>query len=132
MSRVRGHVLGARHVHASAVHVARHSGVRLRAQLSPGDRHHLLDRLEDRLRPDGTVQTDDVRAQAVERARNLFGPGAVRGQQVASDRHLRNHGCGRIDVARSPDGLGDLVQVAERFQDEAVGAPFLESLELLA
>ncbi len=52
MSGVGGHVLGARHVHAAATDVAGHAGVRLRAQLAPGRRRHLLDTLENRLRAD--------------------------------------------------------------------------------
>ena len=48
MTRVRRHVLRARHVHAAAADVARHAGVRLRAQLlARRRRRHLLDRLEN-------------------------------------------------------------------------------------
>jgi len=53
--RVGRHVFGARHVHAASAHVAWHSGIRLRAQLAPADRCHLLDRIENDLRTNGAV-----------------------------------------------------------------------------
>src|SRR5262245_36518596 len=65
MSRIRRHILGARHVHAASTHVARHAGVRLRAQLAARDRHHLLDALENRLRTNGAIETDDIRTPTI-------------------------------------------------------------------
>ena len=67
MARVGGEILGARHVHLAALDLARHAGVRLRAQLPRRHRGHLLDALENRLRPDGAIEADDVRAPGVER-----------------------------------------------------------------
>jgi hypothetical protein len=49
---VRGHVLGAGHVHGATAHFTGHAGVRLRAELATRDVNHALDALEDALGPD--------------------------------------------------------------------------------
>src|SRR5256885_13385507 len=70
--RVSGHVLGARHVHASPAHIAWHSCVWLGAQLSARHRYHLLDRVENYLRSDGAVEADYVGAEGIQRLREIF------------------------------------------------------------
>ncbi len=131
MSRVGRHVLGARHVHAAATDVARHAGVRLRAQLAPRRRRHLLDALENRLRADGAIESDDVRAPRVELARDDIRLGAVRRAPVGADRHLRDDRLLRVDSPRGEDRLLDLVEVGERLEDEEVDAAFGETFHLL-
>ena len=64
--RVRRHILGACHVHAASTHLARHSCVRLRAQLAASDLRHLLDRIENYLRANGAIQSNDIGAECVE------------------------------------------------------------------
>jgi hypothetical protein len=46
--------------------------------------------------------------------------------------HLRDHRHRRVDVAGGADGLLDLVQVAERLEDHAVGAAWPQRGDLLA
>jgi hypothetical protein len=130
--RVGGDVLGARHVHAPAPHLARHAGVGHRRELPPRRRRHLLHGLEDRLRADRAVEADHVGPPAVERAGDVGGRGPIRGAQVGPDGHLGEHGHGGVDVARGEDGLLDLVQIAERLEDHAVGAAVPERGDLLA
>ena len=72
-------------------------------------RRHLLDRLENRLRPDGAIQPDDVGAERVERARDVFRRRAVRREAVDADRHLRDDRHRRIDLPRGANRLLDLV-----------------------
>jgi hypothetical protein len=132
MPGIARHVLGARHVHAAPAHVARHAGVRLRRQLLTRVRHHLLDRVENDLRPHRAIQADDVGAETVERACDVFGGRAVWGETISADRHLRHDRQRRIHLACRGDRLTDLVQVAEGLEDEQVGAARGQPLQLLA
>ena len=82
------------------------------------ERRHLLDRVEDRLWSYGAVQADHVGAVAVERARDVFGRRTVWREAIHANGHLRHDGHRRIHLARSGDGLTDLVEVAEGLEDE--------------
>src|SRR5262249_26457055 len=117
MARVRRHVLGARHVHAAAADVARHAGVRLSAELPSRLRRHLLDAFENRLRTDGAIQTDDIRAPAIENTHDVFGRRAIRRAAIRTDRHLRDDRLLRCDGARGANGLLDLLEIGERLDD---------------
>src|SRR5215208_1733400 len=62
VARIRREVLGAGHVDLPPLDLPRHAGVRLRAELPCRHRRHLLDALEDDLRPDRAIEPDDVGA----------------------------------------------------------------------
>ena len=132
MMRVRSHVLRTGHVHATPADIARHAGVRLRAQLFARVRDHLLDALENRLRSDRAIEADHVRTPPVERARHVLGRGTIGRPAIDTDRHLRHDGEGRRDGSRGPDRLLDLQQIAECFDDEEIDPPLGQPLHLLA
>ena len=132
MARVRRHVLGARHVHAASADVARHAGVRLRAELLARVRRHLLDALENRLRTDRAIEADDVGAPRVERAHDVLRRRAVRRETVGADRHLRDDRFARIDRACGANRLFDLVEIGERLENEQIDAAVDEPFHLLA
>jgi hypothetical protein len=66
--------------------------------------------------------TKHVRTKGVERTRDVVRFGAIRRDPVQSDRHLRDDRLRGIYHTRGSDGLRQLVQIAERLQDEAVDA----------
>ena len=51
---------------------------------------------------------------------------------VGADRHLRDDWRRRVDFAGRPNRFLDLVQIAESFENEKIGAPLSERGELLA
>ena len=104
--------------------IARHAGVRLRAELLRRQRRHLLDRLENRLRADRAVEADDVGAPRVERARDVLGRRAEGVRPSAPIVICAITGMSWVDVARGADRLLDLLEVAERSREEAVDAAF--------
>ena len=126
MPRVRGHVFGAGHVHASPADVTGHAGVRLRAQLPSRHRGHALDALENDLRTHRAVEPNDVRPPFVQPSRHVFGGRTVRCVVIRPDRHLRDDRHRRVGLSRGADRFLDLVQIAERLEDEKVSASFLE------
>ena len=130
--RVGRHVLGTGHVHTASAHIARHSGVGLRAQLASGDGHHLFDRVKNDLRANGAVETDDVGAKGVERLGDILDCDSVRRVTIGSDRHLCDYRDGRIDFVCGENPLLDLVHVSERLENEQITAAVRERLELLA
>lgn len=131
MPGVRGHVLRAGHVHRPPSDLARHAGVGLGAELALRQRRHPFNALQDALRPDGAVEADDIRAEAVEVADDVLRRRAEGRQSVRPDRHLRDDGDHGVDLARGRNRLGNLVEVAERLDDEAIRAALTERRHLL-
>ncbi len=132
MVPVGRHVLGARHIHAAAADLARHSGIGLGGELAPGDGRHALDRLEDRLGADRAVEPNDIGAEPVETAGDLVGRDAVGAQPIDTDRHLRDDRHAGVHVVCRENGLLHLIEVRERLDDEAIGATVGERRHLLA
>ena len=98
-------------------------GVRLRRQPQPRDGLHPLDRVEHRRRADRAVDADHRRAAPLELGREPLGRRAVERVAVLLGRHLRDD----RQVRHAADGVdrrADLVQVAERLEDEQVDAAF--------
>ena len=130
--RVGRHVLRARHVHAAPAHIARHSGVRLRAQLAPAHRRHLLDRVENDLWADRTIEADHIGAEGVQRLGEIFDRYSVRSMAIRPNGHLRDDRNRRIHFVSRENRLFDLVHIGEGLENEQVAAAILERLELLA
>ena len=84
---------------------------------------HLLDGLENRLRADGAVETDDVGAPCVERARDVFRRRAVRRATVGADRHLRDDRAWSDRLSRAARIACSIsCEVGERLEDEQIDA----------
>jgi hypothetical protein len=114
-----------------AADLARHTGVRHRAQLPPRDGSHPLDRLEDGLRTHRAVESNDVRSPPVERARDVLRRGAERRQKISSDGDLRDDRDRRIELARGGNRLLNLVEIGECLEDEDVHAAGTQAGHLL-
>ena len=94
-------------------------------------RRHPLDRLEHRRRPDAQLTPMTSRRAASSSRREPLGRRAVQRVAVLLGRHLRDdRQVGH--AAHGVDRRADLVQVAERLEDEQVDAAFDERLRLLA
>ena len=90
-----------------------------------------LDSFEHRRRSDAAVDADDVGAARDQRRRELLGRRAVEADAVLFGRHLRDD----RQIAHRADGRdrrANLVQVAERFEDEEVDLAVEQRLRLLA
>ena len=89
--------------------------------LQLGDRRHPLDRVEHRRRADRAVDADDRRAAPLELGREPLGRRAVERVAVLLGRHLRDDRQIR-HAAHGVDRRADLVQIAERLEDEQIDA----------
>jgi len=79
---------------------------------------------------DGAVDADDGRPTRLERRRELFRRRAVERVAILLGRHLRDDRQVR-NRAHRVQGRANLVEIAERFEDEQVDAAFGERLGLL-
>ncbi len=97
----------------------------------PRDGLHPLDRLEHRRRTDRAVDADDGRAAPLELGREPLGRRAVERVAVLLGRHLRDD----RQIGQRPHGVdrrADLVQIAERLEDEEIDAALEQRPRLLA
>src|SRR5207248_2043353 len=109
-----------------------HSGVRLGAELPPGLRCHLLDRIENDLRPHRAVESDDVGAHRIQRLGQIFDRQTIGCVTVGADSHLRDDRNAGIHFTRRENRLLDLVQIGKRLENEQIATAVPERLELLA
>ncbi len=128
---VLAHVVGRRHVHLAARDFARQAGVRLAGEFLGGDSSYLFDRVEHHVRTDGTIQSGDVGARAIEPLRDYSRTVAVDRPIVGSDRHLRDDGQ-RTDVANRRHALFHFRDVRHRLEDEQIDAAVPQRLGLFA
>ncbi len=130
-TRVRRHVFRRAEIDVAPLDVARLSGVGLGRERARGDGGHPFDGVEHRRRADRAVQPDDGRAARFQIRREALGRRAVQRVAVLLGGHLRDdrpigHAPHRVDRG------ADLVQVAERLEDEQIDAAIGQRLRLLA
>jgi hypothetical protein len=127
---IRRHVLRGAQIQIAPLDVTRAAGVGLRRELEVRRRGHAFDSLEHRCGTDRAVDADDRRASSLELGSEPLGRGPIQGIAVLFGRHLSDdrpvgHAADRIDRG------ADLVEIAERFEDEEIDAPFGERARLL-
>ena len=126
------HVLGRRHVHRAAVHLAREAGVRLRRERRVDDGVQAAPRLQHGVRADAAVHPDDVHAPLVEplgeEHRRRYPSGVWPSSWITICATMGRS----VSDSHGPHRLLHLLQVAEGLQDEQVDAALQQPLRLLA
>jgi len=130
-ARIRRHVLGRREIDRPAFDVARPAGVGLRREPHRRQRGHALERLEHVRGPDAAVDADHVGAARLQRRHELLGRRPIERVAVLLDRHLR-HERKTADGSHGRDRGADLVEVAERLEEDQINAAFDQRGCLLA
>ena len=123
--RVRCHVFRRAQVEIAPLDVARAPGVGLGREPQLRDGGHPLDGVEHRRRPDRAVDTEQGGTTSLEVGREPLGWRPVERVPVFLGGHLRDDRQVR-DPADGVDGGANLVQVAERLQNEQVDPAFHE------
>ena len=130
--RVIRHIFGRAQIDVPSLNVARHAGVGLRRKRSRRHRANPLHGVEHGNRADAAIAADDVGAPLLQLRAVVLGAGAIEAVAVFIDGHLRHDRQLWIDLARGEQGLVQLLQIAEGFQNEQVDALFVEGLDLFA
>ncbi len=113
------------------MHLLREAGVRHGGERQVRDPGHLLDRSQDDGGTDAAVEADRLDAHRAHRLGDVLGLVPVRCFAVRLDRDLSDNGKIGSSVAAF-DRLVDLLQVAERLQDEEIYSRSGEGGGLLA
>ena len=126
------HVLGRAEINISPFHRARHAGIGLRRERGRSHGAHAFKCVQHGHRPDAAIASHDVGAPSFDLRSVVLGGGPVQAVAVLVDGDLCHHRQLGIHIASGKDGLMQLFQIPEGFQDNQIDSFFVQGRNLLA